>query len=260
MERKATTLFRRRGLPISWQSPSTVSRRNSATSPVFGCFALGGNDSVQVDTPFGAEIYGGDGNDTIIARNGYPHIIDGGEGYDTVTIDSADTELNCECVNPYTAAVDNRAMQVNVLVMNFAPHVPSQGNQLLWQAFGWTDPRVLAADYEATIERTSGGLVNMQIVDWMDLDTLVPRADGYVYGADEYYDIWSTTRTIPSTRLRGQREADERLRRAAACGRRGNRRGVGIRAAGRGRRLGSIHARAPELLHQRRRVFGCAIG
>ena len=47
------------------------------------------------------------------------------------------------------------------------------------------------------------------LVDWMDLDTLVPRADGYVYGADEYYDIWSTTSHVPSSRLRGQREADE---------------------------------------------------
>jgi hypothetical protein len=156
---------------------------------------LGGNDTIEVkNLPFGATVDGGDGDDTIGVRNGQADTVFGGAGYDAVSIESYDVELQAEWVNPYTPARENQPMHVKVLVMNFAPHVPSQGNQLLWQTFGWTDPRVLAADYSATMERTSGGLIDMDIVDWLDVDSLVPRADGYVYSADEYYNIWSTTR------------------------------------------------------------------
>ena len=184
---------------VNGQLQVTINRATTSYSNATGLAinGLGGNDAIEVkNLPFGATAHGGDGDDIINARNGQADTLIGGAGDDTVNIESYDVVQQVECINPYTPAPDNQPMHVKVLVMNFAPPVKSQGNQLLWQAFGWTDPRILAADYKATIERTSGGLINMDIVNWMEMDSLVPRVDGYVYSGDEYYNIWSTTRNF----------------------------------------------------------------
>ena len=85
---------------------------------------------------------------------------------------------------------DPPPIRVKVLVLNFDPTVPSQGGQLLHEALGWQDPRVLAQQYETEVDTLSGGRVDYEVVQWVDRDEIPVKTDGYQYTADEYYQNW----------------------------------------------------------------------
>ncbi len=78
-----------------------------------------------------------------------------------------------------------------VLVLNFDPVVPSKGVRT-HQAFGWNDPHVLAEGYANDLKTSSKYWAQYQIVDWIDLNYHAYFTDGFQYGAQEYYDRWST--------------------------------------------------------------------
>ena len=80
----------------------------------------------------------------------------------------------------------NPVQTVRVIVLNFEPTVPSQGNQTLWQIFHWSDPRQLAAGYISDMEAASGGAVHFQIVQWRDVNEFPIFTDGFRYTADQY--------------------------------------------------------------------------
>src|SRR5262249_25000310 len=61
---------------------------------------------------------------------------------------------------------------VKVLVLDYAPLVPSAGNLPLHQVLGWSDPQALAAGYKSDLEYASGGAVQFQIVDFRILNEL----------------------------------------------------------------------------------------
>ncbi len=88
--------------------------------------------------------------------------------------------------NPFRAAPDNAALRVRVLVLNYDPLVPSEGNRRLHEVFRWNDPRTLARRYQETLEFAAGGAVRFEVVEWRDLNEIYAQKDGYRYGADEY--------------------------------------------------------------------------
>ncbi len=82
----------------------------------------------------------------------------------------------------------NPVQTVKVLVLNFEPRIPSEGNQRLWEVFNWNDPRDLAAGFEADLEWASGGALDIQVVQWRDLDEFPLFTDGYRYSPAEYVE------------------------------------------------------------------------
>lgn len=93
----------------------------------------------------------------------------------------------------------NPVQTVRVIVLNFEPTVPSQGNQRIWEVFGWNDPRDLAAGFLSDVEYASGGAINYEIVEWRDLNEFPIFEDGTRYNADQYVQNrmtntgWSTS-------------------------------------------------------------------
>lgn len=93
----------------------------------------------------------------------------------------------------------NPVQTVRVIVLNFEPTVPSQGNQKLWEVFGWNDPHNLATEFVNDVEYASGDTINYEIVDWRDLNEFPIFEDGSRYTADQYVQNritntgWSTS-------------------------------------------------------------------
>jgi hypothetical protein len=166
-------------------------------SGAISVYGLQGNDSLTVspdvylpaviDGGAGADtLRGGSGNDKFFSREGELDSIHGGLGIDQATTDSVDKTLEIETQNPIAKAPDNDTLHVKVLVINFDPLVPSEGNRRLYEIFNWNNPRHLAAGYEADMERASGGAIEFDIVEWRDLNEIPAFSDGFRYTPDEY--------------------------------------------------------------------------
>ncbi|NLF33017.1 MAG: hypothetical protein GX591_19295, partial [Planctomycetes bacterium] len=94
-------------------------------------------------------------------------------------------------VTPYTPAAfvetpTNPRQVVKVIVLNFDPRVPGEGNRLLHEVFDWSDPHELAAQFEADLEWATGGAIDLQVVEFRDLDAFPTFTDGFRYTPDEY--------------------------------------------------------------------------
>lgn len=158
---------------------------------------LAGNDTITVaadvtvstviDGGAGSDVIaGGMGDDTILCRDGGYDRIDTRTGIDRAATDSADVVKNVEYLNPMTTSSTNQSKSVKILVMNYEPRIPNEGNQTLWEFFNWSNPRDLAAGYEQDLERASGGAVDLEIVEWRDLNEFPAFEDGYRYTPAEY--------------------------------------------------------------------------
>lgn len=86
----------------------------------------------------------------------------------------------------FAPSVGNPRQTVRALVLNFDPRIPSEGNRRLWEIFGWNDPRMLARQFEADLEFATGGAIDVQIVQWRDLDEFPLFSDGFRYSPDQY--------------------------------------------------------------------------
>ncbi|MCU0781171.1 MAG: PA14 domain-containing protein, partial [Akkermansiaceae bacterium] len=87
---------------------------------------------------------------------------------------------------PFMETPDNPRQTVRVLVLNFEPRVPSEGNRRMWEVFDWPDPRTLASQFAADLEFMTGGAIRVEIVDWRDVDGFPVFADGFRYTPDGY--------------------------------------------------------------------------
>jgi hypothetical protein len=87
---------------------------------------------------------------------------------------------------PMPVTPTNPVQVVKAIVLNFEPTIPSENNRTLWEIFNWSDPRQLAAGYVADVESASGGAVDLQIVEWRDLNEFPIFTDGFRYNPDEY--------------------------------------------------------------------------
>lgn len=81
---------------------------------------------------------------------------------------------------------------VKTLVLNFDPIVEAQGGKRTHEVYGWTDPRVLAEGYAASVATASGGYVEHQIVDWADVDEYPAMTDGFRYTDESFASAWAT--------------------------------------------------------------------
>jgi hypothetical protein len=86
----------------------------------------------------------------------------------------------------FTPAVGNPRQTLRVVVLNFEPRIPSEGNRRVWEVFGWNDPRMLARQFKTDLEFMTGGAISVQIVEWRDLDEFPRFADGFRYSPDQY--------------------------------------------------------------------------
>jgi hypothetical protein len=89
---------------------------------------------------------------------------------------------------PFEAAPGNPQQVIRVLVLNFEPRIPSEGNQRLWEVFNWNDPRDLAQQFENDLEFATGGAIDIEIVEWRDLDEFPQFADGFRYEPAQYVE------------------------------------------------------------------------
>jgi hypothetical protein len=88
--------------------------------------------------------------------------------------------------NPHHPTPDNPPLQVRVLVLNYDPLVPSEGNRRLSEVFKWNNPAKLAAEYKEAMEYASGGYLRFAIVDWRNLNEIYAQEDGNRYTVEEY--------------------------------------------------------------------------
>jgi hypothetical protein len=86
---------------------------------------------------------------------------------------------------------DKQCIEVKVLVLNFDPLVPkaSGGTQRLHEALMFYDPRKLAEQYVADLDKATAGSVRLKISDWRDLDQIPPKKDGFKYDIDTYLKL-----------------------------------------------------------------------
>lgn len=86
----------------------------------------------------------------------------------------------------FTPAAGNPRQTLRVVVLNFEPRIPSEGNRRVWEVFGWNDPRMLARQFKTDLEFMTGGAIAVQIEEWCDLDEFPRFADGFRYSPDQY--------------------------------------------------------------------------
>ena len=171
-----------------------------------------GNDTVTIGTGFvintttdlgpGLDKFtGGQGDDYIRAQDGASDTIDGGLGQDGVWSDSPDFVSNVEFLNPIATSTDNARQTVRVMVINFDPLVPGEGNKLMHGVFNWMSPQDLSVRYQQSMEKSSGGAVKFDIVKWNNLNEIPVFEDGFQYTPDQYVanrranTNWHTTST-----------------------------------------------------------------
>lgn len=110
---------------------------------------------------------------SVVAADGEPP--NGGRGAGTVPV-----------WNPHRPAADNPPLQVRVLVLNYDPLVPSEGNRRLSQVFKWNNPAKLATEYKEAMEFASGGYLRFEIVEWRNINEIYAQEDGFRYTIEEY--------------------------------------------------------------------------
>lgn len=87
---------------------------------------------------------------------------------------------------PARRAARPKTIEVKVLVLNFDPIIPQEGNRRLHEVGKWHAPRDLADGYIRDVEAASGGLIDYRIVEWKDIDTFHTKVDGFRYTPEEY--------------------------------------------------------------------------
>jgi hypothetical protein len=80
----------------------------------------------------------------------------------------------------------NPVQTVKVVVLNFAPRIPTEGGRKLWEVFGWGDPRISAKQFANDLAFSTGGAIDIQITDWRELEEFPLFTDGTRYTPEEY--------------------------------------------------------------------------
>jgi len=98
---------------------------------------------------------------------------------------SIDNEENTN--NKATTGIDF-PVKIKTLVLNYDPTVQSQSNKSLHELCGWNNPRDLAQGYINDLNNCSGGNVIYEIVDWIDIDNMIPYTDGFQYSGETFFE------------------------------------------------------------------------
>lgn len=85
-----------------------------------------------------------------------------------------------------------RPLVVKVLVLNFDPRIPQEGNRRLHEVGKWNDPHQLADGYIADVEKASRGLIKYKVVEWKEIDAFHTKIDGFTYTPAQYMEAFRT--------------------------------------------------------------------
>ena len=141
----------------------------------------------EIDGGPGADtLDGGSGNDVFLVRDYEMDLVRGGLGMDQAATDSSDEPTQIETINPAIPGVVTAPLRVKILVVNYDPIVPNEGNRRLYEIFGWPNPRTSAEGYKADVERASGGAVQFEIVEWRDVNEIPVFDNGFQYTPNAY--------------------------------------------------------------------------
>lgn len=88
--------------------------------------------------------------------------------------------------NPHKPVPGNPPLTLRVLVLNYDPIVPSEGNSRLSEVFKWNNPARMATQYREAMEYASGGYLTFEIVEWRNLNEIYALQDGFRYTIEEY--------------------------------------------------------------------------
>ena len=87
---------------------------------------------------------------------------------------------------PLEVTDDNQVQTIRVLVLNYEPRIPTEGNRRLWEVFNWNDPRDLAQGFIGDMERASGGAIDYEIVEWRHLEEFPVFRGGFRHEPSDY--------------------------------------------------------------------------
>jgi len=73
-----------------------------------------------------------------------------------------------------------------VLLLIYDPVIESRGGRRLHEVCGWNDPDALTRDLVEDLRTASGGLVEYEIVERIELDKFPRKKDGFRYGDDSF--------------------------------------------------------------------------
>lgn len=77
-----------------------------------------------------------------------------------------------------------------VLVIIFNPIIESEGGKKLTEVLGWNNPDTLARNYIADVKECSGGLVQYEIAERVEVDAYPVKLDGFQYDDTTYLKCW----------------------------------------------------------------------
>lgn len=85
-----------------------------------------------------------------------------------------------------------------VLLLNFNPIIEAEGNQRLNTLMGWNDANTLSANVIADLVQDSGGYINYEVADSIEIDDFPVKEDGFQYTDQSYLDCIATNSTCHS--------------------------------------------------------------
>ena len=91
---------------------------------------------------------------------------------------------------PKPPALDTNRCVVRTLVINYDPVLRGHGGARLSRYFKWNDPRPMTTNLVRHLRESSGGLVEYQLVDWIDVDAFPAKRDGFRYTEQSFVEMW----------------------------------------------------------------------
>jgi hypothetical protein len=85
-----------------------------------------------------------------------------------------------------TARLREPPIAIKVMVLNFDPLIPQEGNKKLHEVCRWNDPRKLAEDYVKDVYEASSGFIRYEIVHWEEIAAFHTKVDGFTYTPVQY--------------------------------------------------------------------------
>lgn len=98
---------------------------------------------------------------------------------------------------PPKTAGEQKPMRVKVLVLEFNPRIsgaihspddPAAKPKSIRELAGWNEAVELAAEYMQDVCDASGGYIQFEIVEWLEVLEFQKKADGFTYTPQQYYD------------------------------------------------------------------------
>ncbi len=103
--------------------------------------------------------------------------------------DMENEDIKDEEISNNETSLDIRfPIKIKTLVLNYDPKLQSQGDKYLHEVCGFNDPKELAHGYISDLNGCSGGKVIYEIVDWIDINDMIPYTDGFQYTGESFYE------------------------------------------------------------------------